>query len=155
LGLNQLRILPEYNLPQIKKDAKSLPCTMISNPNMQEGDMGTYDISVNALAKLITENKIDIKKFCLQFENTWEKFNENILLTVESTSKKEEINLLFMDLIKDKISFLAPLQSHMEWKKFGYKYFNPEDRAFFASFFKQCYNVMDSNKVVESLLQVF
>ena len=155
LGLNQIRVLPEYNLPQIKKDAKPLPCTMVSNPNMQEGDMGTYEISVNALAKLITENKIDIKKFCLQFENSWEKFNENILLTVESTSKKEEINLLFMDLIKDKISFLAPLQSHMEWKKFGYKYFNPEDRAFFASFFKQCYNVMDSNKVVESLLQVF
>ncbi|GAG94611.1 unnamed protein product, partial [marine sediment metagenome] len=37
LGLNQLRILPEYNLPQIKKDAKPLPSTMVSNPNMQEG----------------------------------------------------------------------------------------------------------------------
>ena len=122
---------------------------------MQEGELSTYELSVNAIAKLITENKIDIKKFCLQFENSWEKFNDNVLLTVESTSKKEEINLLLMDLIKDKISFLAPLQPHMEWKKFGYKYFNPEDRAFFAAFFKQCYNVMDSNKAVESLLQVF
>jgi len=155
LGLNQLRILPEYNLPQIKTDAKILPSTMVSFPTTQEGEMSTYELSVNALAKLITENKIDIKKFCLQFENSWEKFNDNILLTVESKSKKEEINLLFMDLIKDKISFLAPLQSHMEWKKFGYKYFNPEDRAFFQAFFKQCYNVMDSNKVVEALLQVF
>ncbi len=155
LGLNQLRILPEYNLPQVKKEAKVLPSTMVSFPTTQEDETSTYELSVNALAKLITDNKIDIKKFCLQFENSWDKFNDNILLTVESTSKKEEINLLFMDLIKDKISLLAPLQAHMEWKKFGYKYFNPDDRALFAAFFKQCYNVMDSTKVVESLLQVF
>ena len=31
LGLNQIRILPEYSLPQINKDAKNLRSTIISN----------------------------------------------------------------------------------------------------------------------------
>jgi hypothetical protein len=49
----------------------------------------------------------------------------------------------------------APLQSDMEWKKFGYKYFDPEDRAFFASLFKQNYLAMDINKTVETFTHIF
>jgi len=155
LGLNQLKVLPEYNLPQLSKDSKSLPSLMVSNPSFQQNNMSTYDISIRALAKLIVDNKIDIKKFCLQFKDSWDTLSEDILMTTISNSKKQEMNLLFMNLVRDKISLFAPLQPKIAWKKFGYKYFNPEDRAFFASVFKQNYLSMDLNKTSEMLAQIY
>ncbi|MFX1322418.1 MAG: amidohydrolase family protein [Promethearchaeota archaeon] len=155
LGLNQLRVLPEYNLPQLSKDSKNPPSLMVSNPSFQQNNMSTYDISIRALAKIIVENKIDIKKFCLQFKGSWDTLSDDILMTTISNSKKEEINLLFMNLVKEKISLFAPLQPKIAWKKFGYKYFNPEDRAFFAAVFKQNYLSMDLNKTSELLAQIY
>lgn len=155
LGLNQIRILPEYNLPIIKQDSKILPATIISNPTYQQNNLSSYNIAIDALAKLITENKIDIKRFCLQFKDSWNEFNDDVLLTLIKNSSKEEINLFLTSLVKNQITILAPLGRNIEWKKFGYKYFNPEDRAFFASFFKQTYLATDLNKALEVLSQIF
>ena len=154
LGLNQIRLLPEYNLPQMPKEAKIRPSLTVSNPSYDKNKASTYDLSLAALATLLTENRIDIKRFCLQFKDSWENFNEDVLLTTTSNSKKEEINLLFMNLIKDKISLFAPLQPKIAWKVFGYKYFNPEDHAFFASSFKQNYLTLDLNKTVQTFNQL-
>ncbi|TFG25800.1 MAG: hypothetical protein EU532_11330 [Promethearchaeota archaeon] len=156
LGLNQIRVLPEYNLPQIKKDAKRLPSTIISNPNMDQNKFSAYNTAIEALAKLITMGTIDIKSFCMQFNENWNQFNENIFLNVIKKNTNEEIPLYFTKLLEDNsISLLAPLGPDNEWKKFGYKYFNPEDRAFFASIFKQSYLATDINKTFECLAQVF
>ncbi len=156
LGLNLIRLLPEYNLPQIKKDAKILPCTMISNPIFQQNKKSAYEIAIGALSNLIIEKKIDIKKFCLQFNDSWNLFTNDLLITTIKNSTKEEINLYVRNLLENQsVSLLAPMQPNMVWKKFGYKYFNPEDRAFFASFFKQSYLATDVNKAIESLNQIF
>ena len=86
----------------------------------------------------------------------WNQFNENIFLNVIKKNTNEEIPLYFTKLLEDNsISLLAPLGPDNEWKKFGYKYFNPEDRAFFASIFKQSYLATDINKTFECLAQVF
>ncbi|MFX1411557.1 MAG: amidohydrolase family protein [Promethearchaeota archaeon] len=155
LGLNQLRVLPEYNLPQLSKDSKTTPSLMISNPSFQENNMSTYDTSIGALAKLIVDNKIDIKKICLQFKDSWDTISDDILMTTISNSKKQEMSLLLMNMVRDKISLFAPLQPKIPWKKFGYKYFDPEDRAFFASVFKQNYLSMDLNKTLEIFSQIY
>ncbi|MFX1317220.1 MAG: amidohydrolase family protein [Promethearchaeota archaeon] len=155
LGMNQLRILPEYNLPQHSNDSKTTPSLMISNPTFQKDNISTYDTSIGALAKLIVENKIDIKKICLQFKDSWDSLSDDVLMTTISNSKKQEMSLLFMNLVKDKISLFAPLQPKIPWKKFGYKYFNPEDRAFFASVFKKNYLSMDLNKTTELFSQIY
>jgi len=156
LGLNQIRLLPEYNLPQMKKEAKNLPSIMVSNPNFQQNKKSAYDIAIEALAKLLVENKININKFCIQFNESWNKFTDDVLLGVVKNSTKEEINLYLKNLVEDQsISLLAPLQSNMEWKKFDYKFFDPEARAFFASLFKQTYLANDANKAFETLSQIF
>jgi len=155
LGLNQIRLLPEYNPPQIKESTRALPSTLISNLNFRQNNTKANDMTILALAKLINENKIDIKRFCVQFNEQWHVFNEDdILITITSKSNDQDIDLLFVNLVKDQISLVAPLQSNFEWKKFGYKYFNPEDRAFFAKQFKQCYLVTDIDKIKESLAQI-
>ncbi|MFW9970422.1 MAG: amidohydrolase family protein, partial [Candidatus Odinarchaeota archaeon] len=146
LGLNQLRVLPEYNTPQYRREIDSVPSITISNPNFTQNKMSTYQMSITALAKLIVENIIDIKKHCIQFKDAWDTFNDDILLTIMSNKTNQERNLLLMNLIKDQIVLFAPLHSNIEWKKFGYNYFNPEDRAFFASVFKQNYLATDVNK---------
>jgi len=155
LGLNQIRILPEYSVPQIKKDAKNLPSTIISNPFYQQNHTSTYDIAIEALAKLIVENKIDVKNFCLQFIDSWDKFNADIFLGLIKNSSKEEINIYLTELVKDQITLLAPMQRDVEWKKFGYTYFDPQDRAFFASFFKHSYLATEVNKAIECLNHIF
>ena len=155
LGLNQIKILPEYSLPQKQDKFRAPPSLIISNPNYHQNSLSTYDTSIQALARLIVENKIDIKKFCLQFKDTWYKFCDDILLSTVSNTKKQEFNLLFMNLIKDQVSMFAPLQSDMSWEKMGYKYFDPEHRAFFASLFKQSYLSMDVDKTIETFTHIY
>jgi len=151
LGLNQLKLLPEYNKAQIKKDIKPLPSTIISNPQYPQNNVSAYDIGLTSLARLLAENKIDIKRICLQFKDSWSNLSDDILMTAESPAKKQEFDLLFMELVKGQISILAPLHPNQKWKTLGYKYFDPEDREFFASFFKQSYLGMDLEKTMEGL----
>ncbi|MFX1340039.1 MAG: amidohydrolase family protein [Promethearchaeota archaeon] len=156
LGLNQIKVLPEYNLPQIKNDAKILPSTVISNPNFQQNRVTAYDTAVEAIAKLITDGKIDIKRFCIQFNQNWSKFSDDMFIIAIKNSTKEEIPIYFTNIVEDQsISLIAPLQQNTEWKKFGYKYFNPEDRTFFASLFRQTYLATDLPKTVEILSHIF
>jgi hypothetical protein len=155
LGLNQLKILPEYNTPQNQKETKPIPSILVSNPQFKQNKVSAYDTSVMALAKLIVENKIDIKKLCIQFKDTWDFFSENVLLNIQSNNTKEEKDIILMSLVKDKITLFAPLHSTLNWKKFGYNYFNPEDRAFFASVFKQNYLTTDVSKTVDTFSHVY
>jgi len=153
LGLNQIKILPEYNLPVVKRDAKALPATIISNA--MNTNTNSYQTLLTALAKLITDNKIDIKNFCIQFKDTWDKFNDDILLNTIKLNTKEVIPVMLTNLVKDQISLVAPLNKDSVWKKFGFKYFNPKDRAFFASLFKQTYLAIDDKQTLDCLNHIF
>jgi predicted TIM-barrel fold metal-dependent hydrolase len=155
LGLNQLRVLPEYSLPLQQNQLKSPPSLIVSNPMFDQNKVSTYDTSLNSVARLIMDNIIDIKKFCLQFKGSWERFSDDVLLSIASTRSKQERNILLMELVKDQISIFAPLQSNLEWNKFGYKYFNPEDRAFFANAFKTNYLSNDVNKTVDTFTHIY
>ncbi|MHA1933084.1 MAG: hypothetical protein ACW96X_11110, partial [Promethearchaeota archaeon] len=155
IGLNQLRLLPEYSLPQHQKNLKNPPSLTVSNPLFKQNNQSTYDTALNSIAQLIVENKIDIKKSCLQFKDAWTTFQDDVLLTIISNKSKEEKKIVLMDLIKNSVSIFAPLQSNLEWNKFGYKYFDPEDRAFFAALFKTNYLSMDTNKTVETFTHIY
>ncbi|KKK46325.1 MAG: Amidohydrolase [Candidatus Lokiarchaeum sp. GC14_75] len=155
LGMNQIRILPEYTLPQQQKDLKNPPSIIVSNPLFSQNRESTFDILIDTIAKLVVENIVEIKKLHLQFKNSWAEFNDDVLLTLSSKKTKQERNILLMNLVKDRVSIFAPLQSNLEWKKFGYKYFNPMDRAFFAKLFKVNYLSMDLNKTIETFSHIY
>jgi len=155
LGLNQIRLLPEYNLPQTKISQKSTVSTIISNPQHDQDRENTHDMVVKAFAKLIAENKMDIKRFCIQFQGDWNAFNDDILLTTISKNDNQETNFLLVTLVKDQISLITPLSSNFDWKKFGYKYFTADDRAFFANSFKKCYLAINSEQAMQCLYQIF
>jgi len=153
MGLNQIKILPEYNLPQLRKNGPALPSTIISNPLNES--INSYEIAIKALAKLITENKIDISRFCIQFKETWNKFNDDVLLYTLKRATKEEVLIILTKLVKDRITLIAPLIKEISWNKFGYKYFNPRDRKFFSLILKQNYLAMEEKQVIDCLTQIY
>ncbi|NHJ26201.1 MAG: hypothetical protein EAX89_16600 [Candidatus Lokiarchaeota archaeon] len=153
LGLNQLKLLPEYNLPQIQKNRKSFFSTTIST--LTNNNINSYDLAIKALAELIAKNKIDIKRFCVQFDKDWNISNRDVLLSLVNSNTKEDISLLLINLIKDKLTLLAPLDNKYGWNKFGYKIFNPKDRAFFNSIFKQNYLAADLDQTLNTLNTIF
>ena len=149
MGLNQIKLLPEYNLPQVRKDGPALPSTIISNALNE--NINSYEIAVKALAKLITENKIDIKRFCIQFKDSWNEFNDDVLLNTLKRATKEEVLIILTKIVKDHITLLAPLIKEVPWNVFGYRYFNPKDRNFYASVFKQNYLATEEKQAVDCL----
>jgi len=149
MGLNQIKILPEYNLPQIRKDGPSVPTTIISSAQ------NSYELAIKALAKLIVENKIDIDRFCIQFKDTWNEFTDDVLLYTLKRATKEQIPMILTKLVKDRITLIAPLIKEISWNKFGYKYFNPRDRKFFSLIFKQNYLTSDEKQVIDCLTQIY
>ena len=153
LGLNQIKILPEYNLPQVRKDGPDLPSTIISNSRNES--INSYEMAIKALAKLITENKIDIKRFCIQFKETWNEFNDDVLLYTLKRATNEEVLIILTKLVKDRIALIAPLIKEISWNKFGYKYFNPRDRKFFSLILKQNYLAKEEKQVIDCLTQIF
>jgi len=150
LGLNQLKILPEYNLYPEQKSKKSFSTTIISQTKPK---ISPYDLGIKGLAKLINENKMDIKKFCVQFKTNWNDFN-NILIDAVKPNTKEEILLTFMELVKDQISILAPLAQNSKWNSKQMKYFNPKDRTFFASLFNRTYLASDEEQITNCFNQI-
>ena len=50
---------------------------------------------------------------------------------------------------------MAPLNRETTWNKFGYKYFNPKDRKFYASLLKQNYLALEEKQAISSLNQIF
>jgi hypothetical protein len=152
LGLNQIRLLPEYNSHQISNNNKSHPCTIVSTSSTEK--RSSNELILESISKLITKNIIDIKNFCIQFRQNWENFDDNVVLTILNSKTKEEIPLILIDLIKDKISLFAPLVKNMEWKKYGYRYFNPSDRAYFASVFKESYLANNEEQTFNCISQM-
>ncbi len=152
MGLNQIKILPEYCLPQVRKDGPALPSTIISNVTNEKAN--TYEIAVKALAKLITENIIDITRFCIQFKDSWNQFTDDVLLNTVKRTTKDEHLLILTKIVKHHVTLLAPLIKEVPWNVFGYKYFNPKDRKFFASVFKQNYLVSEEKQAVDCLTHI-
>jgi len=152
MGLNQIKILPEYCLPQVRKDGPALPSTIISNVTNDKAN--TYEIAVKALAKLITENIIDITRFCIQFKDSWNQFTDDVLLNTVKRTTKDKHLLILTKIVKHHVTLLAPLIKEVPWNVFGYKYFNPKDRKFFASVFKQNYLVSEEKQTVDCLTHI-
>ena len=153
MGLNQIRLLPEYSLAQSQDSSSFLPSVILSNASNQQ--VNPYEVGIKAIAELLINNKIDIKRFCIQFKDSWNEISEDILLTILKRSSNEEIPTLLTSLLKNQLTLIAPLQKEASWNKFGYKYFNPQDRNFYASLLKHNYLALEEKQAISCLNQIF
>ena len=153
MGLNQLKLLPEYSLPQKKDSNSPLPSVLLSNALNQI--VNPNEIAMKAIAELLITNKIDIRRFCLQFKDSWDEISEDVLLNVLKRSNNEEILISLTTILKNQLTLIAPLNRETIWNKFGHKYFNPKDRKFYASLLKQNYLALEEKQVISCLNQIF
>ncbi len=153
MGLNQLKLLPEYSLPQKKNSGSPLPSVLLSNASNQE--VNPYEVAIKAIAELLVNNKIDIRRFCLQFKDSWDEISEDVLLYVLKRTSSEEFPTLFTTILKNQLTLIAPLNREVTWNKFGYKYFNPKGRKFYTSLLKQNYLALEEKQAISCLNQIF
>ena len=153
MGLNQIKLLPEYSLPQKKDSGSILPSVLLSNA-LNQG-INPYGVAIKIIAELLANNKIDISRFCLQFKDSWNEISEDVLLNILKRTNNEEIPTLLTTILKNQLALFAPLNREVTWNKFGYRYFNPKDRKFFASLLKQNYLALDEKQAISCLNQIF
>jgi predicted TIM-barrel fold metal-dependent hydrolase len=151
LGLNQLKILPEYSIPLIQKKQKQPQSIIFSN---MDADFNSHDQVIKSIAKLLVDNQIDIKKFCFQFNNNWNSFDENILLDINRYGTEENLYIHILKLIPNVATLVAPLLSNFQWNKAGYKFFDPEDRNYFNTIFRNNYLVTNEEQALGSLMHL-
>ncbi|MBD3350240.1 MAG: hypothetical protein GF364_02025 [Candidatus Lokiarchaeota archaeon] len=152
-GLNQLRLLPEYNYQLVEKAAVPAMSSIVSTPNL---NLNALDVAVQAVARLIDEGMIEINKLLFQFDGNYRTYKGEVLL--ETTAKKKQnkmIRLIIMNLVPDKLTMLSTLGKDNFWKKFGYRYFNPQDRQFFHSAFGQTQAAINENQAFEMIKKAF
>jgi predicted TIM-barrel fold metal-dependent hydrolase len=150
LGMNQLKLLPEYNLPLTQPQSNNSASTIITQVS-SEGS--SYEMGLKVLASLIVDNKIDIKKFCIKYDDTWENFN-NVALDIVNLASKKQILMSMVELIRDKLLLVSPLSDHVDWNSTSLKYFDPKNRAFLATAFKQAYLAMTEEQARNSMVQI-
>lgn len=159
LGLNLLKLLPEYNLPQIEKNDVKGTSTLIPNIKLDQippNNNVPFEIYTKIIAKLLSDNKIDISKLLFQFKDTYKNYDNEVLLkTISKTSPDKVVNLLFMNLLKNQLAIIAPLKNNTKWKKFGYKLLSSEDHELFDSFFNKSYPTNDINQATQIVSQIF
>ncbi|MHA1822223.1 MAG: amidohydrolase family protein [Promethearchaeota archaeon] len=147
MGLNQLRLLPEYNYRYVEKNNVPALSSVITTP---DPNINAQDIAIKAIAKLIDSNVIDIKNVLFQFDGSYRNYKGELMLnTISKRNKEYKVNLILTNMVKDKMVMLSTLSVNSEWKKFGYKYFNPDDREFFHSVLKQTKPSIDESQAFE------
>ncbi|MHA1412199.1 MAG: amidohydrolase family protein [Promethearchaeota archaeon] len=152
LGLNQLKVLPEYCISQYQQKREKLPSIMISNQNIE--NKSSYDLAVDSIAKLLSVNQINIKRIAIQFKENWDSITENILLYMTKYGKDKEYLIQLLNLVPEKLTLIAPISSELEWKKFGYKHFNPNDRKYFNEIFQNNFLVTNEEQIINVLSQL-
>jgi predicted TIM-barrel fold metal-dependent hydrolase len=153
LGLNQLKLLPEYNV----KFVETQPIPAISSViTPLDPNIDSLDVGIKAIARLIDSGIIDIEKLLFQFDGDYDKFKGEVLISTKNKqNQNQEINLIMMNLVPEKLILLSTLSQNSAWKKFGFKYFNPEDRRFFHSVLAQSRPANDENQVFQMIREAY
>ncbi|MHA1111834.1 MAG: amidohydrolase family protein [Promethearchaeota archaeon] len=153
MGLNQLKLLPEYGAPYVEQNPVPGFSSIINSPNPSKD---SSDVAINAIANLINSGMMDIQKILFQFDGSYSNYKGEVLLSTKAKRKQDQIiNLVVMNLVKDKLVLISTLAQNSNWKKFGFKYFDPEDREFFHSALGHTQSVTDDQQAFEVIKQIY
>jgi predicted TIM-barrel fold metal-dependent hydrolase len=126
LGLNILKTFPEYHQPQIQQE--TCKASYVHFPVHVGFPNNGSDTATKILARLVEEKIIDISKINFMFSESFQNYQNELLINTQSDSKN--IKYLYMNFIKNKYSLLSNLIQNEVWNPLGYKYFNPNEKTF-------------------------
>jgi len=114
------------------------------------------DIAIRAIARLIDSGTVDISRLLYQFDGDYSNYKGEVLISTKFMQDRNKIiNLVLTDLIQGKLTMLSTLSQNSTWKKFGFKYFNLEDRAFFHSVLAQSQPANNEEDVFQMIRQAY
>jgi len=164
LGLNQLKLLPEYGM-QICAPNSVLPIsTLVQNtdlipsslPSRPSTPLTTTKLMYQTLAALIDDGIIDIQKILFQYHGSWDNYiGDFCLWTVPKNVPSKIIPLLYMNLQFDQLSMFCTLPQGFLWKKFGYQYFNFEDRKLFQTVFSASFPAATDKDAIQLIQKAY
>ncbi len=153
MGLNQLKLLPEYGAPYIEQNPVPGFSSIINSPDPNKE---SSNVAINAIANLINSGMMDIQKILFQFDGSYSNYKGEVLLSTKAKRKQDQIiNLVVMNLVKDKLSMISTLSQNSQWKRFGFKYFDPQDREFLHSALGHTQSVTNEEQAFEVIKQVY
>ncbi|MCP4761273.1 MAG: hypothetical protein GY870_05795 [archaeon] len=153
LGMNQLKLLPEYNYRFIEKNSVPAISSIISTSDPK---INSLDVAIKAVARLIDSKTMEINKLLFQFDGNYSNYKGEVLLSTTAKRKQNKIvNLVLMNLVPDKLTMISTLSQNSSWKKFGFKYFNPDDREFFHSVLAQSQSTNDENHAYQTISKIY
>ncbi|MHA1746710.1 MAG: amidohydrolase family protein [Promethearchaeota archaeon] len=159
LGLNQLRLFPEYN----QSIYFSTPTTAISsmiqakihtNPIPEVN--ASQEILFHSIAKMVGDGVYDINQIYLQVPQSGDVSTNNaVFLTSRPKCPNETIPLLALTVDPAKFSILATLPPDSNWKPNGYNYFDSDTRQMFRECFETTRPAQNPNEVAAVISKAY
>ncbi|MHA1900908.1 MAG: hypothetical protein ACTSW5_08440, partial [Promethearchaeota archaeon] len=161
LGLNQLKLFPEYGkkinftssttpVSTFIQDARILPSNF---PKIPREPIPVKDMMFQTIANLIDNGVMDIKQHLLQFDGEWDNYNyESCFITQSKLNPDKIVPLLFVNLHNNAGLISA---GNIIWKQMGYKYFNPDIRQMFHKMFKNSFPAANSEDAATMLANAY
>ncbi|NVM03055.1 MAG: hypothetical protein HWN67_12005 [Candidatus Helarchaeota archaeon] len=130
LGINMIRLLPEYSLPHKQEHDIKPQSAYIQN----DQNTPSTDIIAEAIAALIEYKVINPTKLIYMFNQNFYNINEEILIDCVSVKNPNiQSKILAMDIFNN-AKIMKIFKKDDEFKPFGgYKFFSPKDRLFLHS----------------------
>lgn len=125
LGMNLLRLLPEYNVPP--KQVVPLPNPVAVHARDKNGTRA-LDLLSQVIVKLIEDRDVDITKFVPMFRDNYATYKNEYLLGLRWGVNGVQKDVLFMcmNLIGNDLYGFGPLGENATWNKFGYAFFDDD-----------------------------
>jgi predicted TIM-barrel fold metal-dependent hydrolase len=164
LGLNQIRVLPEYGsaysfgreITPISTTLQNTELLPANFPNKPPTPLKVDDLMYETIAGLVDDGLIEIKKLLFQFKNDWIHYDGEYCLETYAPKKKEEIiPLIFTKFLGDKLGVIGTLPKGENWEKFGYKYFDPKVRQMFHTMFQNNFPAAIESDAVNMLARLY
>ncbi|NVM54153.1 MAG: hypothetical protein HWN66_10670 [Candidatus Helarchaeota archaeon] len=128
LGLNILRAFTDHNHQVIQHD--TCKASYVHFPMAAGSLANDSDMATRILSRLLEMKIMDITKINFMFSETYQNFQNEVLIHTQSTTNTKNIKFLHMNFIKNKYSLFSNLVKNEVWNPLGYKYYNPRDKTF-------------------------
>jgi predicted TIM-barrel fold metal-dependent hydrolase len=148
IGLNQLRLLPEYQI-QMQSELATPPISCIIQntallptdfPKKPANPLSVDQLMYQILAGLLDDGKADINKIMFQFAGDWHHYEQEFCLVLSSkVSPDKRIPLIYQKIADSRLGLIGTLPKGSCWKHFGMKWFDRADHGALTQMFGNHY----------------
>jgi hypothetical protein len=162
LGLNQLKLLPEYSMGYTSQTPKFGSAIIHAPSQLSVQSLSVADQSIKtaklselrylALAKLIEEKKMNIENYMIKMGEKFDTTQEDCLLLATFPQGPELIPIIVKNLVKDKLDFLGVMPQGETWRyDFFEKFSDPLTRSKYAKMFSQSWPAKNPSEAVDMI----